>query len=387
MDKGLLEGDSEVESLDSLLMPVKETIEPLQKGENVLIEAGNQISVLKYEDAEIGSVDPLQIRVNRRGRAFCVGNVQFPRLDESYASKNPSKRIVAKARGEILGTHRLDFTFDDEFGIYFPSAEDHTDLYLTLAKKFGDGRIEKVFDNINVIADESLLVKRLKEVTRPEYFEQNVAPFLENRPTDLEMPKWVSNGNFLKGLVRKFKGSSDSRKPNYGRFTMLAGYEWLYNVAKGLKHGDFVYVGSKEEVYLFNAVKDGDVPLYMKGTYSISSEPALWFSNNYIGNMGKFDMEKSLFKGNDICDLTEYRTSGTPGFDGKPFIFSAIGRRQNHKNRVFIGEPDLITSDLCEAVSHFRTTDFKEFEDIVAIYPDVVNGYLLPVKPNDRFLY
>ena len=387
MSQELVVTNSEIQSSDSILLPIKETVEPLQKGENILVEAGNQISLLKYEGDEVGSSDPLSVRMNRHTSVYCIGNILMPSENDPYTHKDPSKRITAKARVEILGTHRIDFNFDDEFGVYLPSADSHTDLYLTLANKFGDGRIEKVFDNVTVIADESLLVKRLQEITRPQYFEQNILPFLENRVTDLEMPKWITNGNLLTGLVKMIKGNSDSRKPNYCRFNMSVAHDWLSNVAKDLEHGDFVYVGSKEEVYLLSVAKDDDGSLYMHGTYTTSAKPMFWFSNNYLGYMSKFDMQRPMFKGNGSCNVAQYRTSNPPCFEGQPFIFTAMGRSQNCKNSIFTGEPDLITGDLSEALTHFRTTDFKEFEDVVKNYANKVNEPTPNAKPNGRFFY
>ena len=387
MSQELVTTNSEIDSLDDILLPVKETIEPLQKGENILVEAGNKITLLKYEGAEIGSSDPLDVRINRHTSVYCIGNILMPMENDPYTHKDPSKRITAKARAEILGTHRIDFTLDDEFGIHLPSADSHTDLYLTLANKFGDGRVEKVFDNITIIADESLLIKRLQEIIRSQYFEQNVVPFLEDRTTDLEMPKWISNGNLLTGLVKMIQGNSDSRKPNYVRFNMFVAHDWLSNVAKNLEHGDFVYVGSKEEVYLLGVAKDDDGSLYKQGTYTTSTKPMLWFSNNYLGHMNKFDMQRPMFKGNGPYNVARYRTSNPPSFDEQPFIFTAMGRNQDCKNFIFTGEPDLITGDLTEALSHFRTTDFKEFEDVIINYANKVNEPTPNAKPNGRFFY
>lgn len=207
-------------------------------------------------------------------------------------------------------------------------------------------------------------LKKLKEITRPKYFEQNVVPFLENRPTDFEMPKWISKDNILTGLAKMIKGSSDLRKPNYKKFDSSVGNDWLFNVTKDLEHGDFVYIGSKEEVYLLSFEKeDREV-----------AKP-FWFSNNYLGAMNKFDMEKPLFKGNGYYDFTEYRTSNPPSFNKKPFIFTAMGRNQDRKNSVFTGEPDLITADLSEALSHFKKTDFKEFDDVVKNYANKLSEF------------
>jgi hypothetical protein len=365
--------NSENQSLDDMLSLIKETVESLEKGENILVEAGNRISLLKYEGIEVGSQDPLHVRMNRHTYVYCIGNILMPMRDDPYTHKDPSKRITAKARAEILGTHRIDFTLDDEFGIYLPSADSHTDLYLTLANKFGCGRVERVFDKITFIADGSSLVKRLQTITRPQYFEQNVVPFLENEATCFEMPRWITQGNFMAGLVKMLKRGSGPRRPNYGKFDMFVAHDWLSNVAKDLEHGDFVYVGSKEEVYLLSVAKDDDGSLYMQGTYTTSSKPLLWFSNNYLGHASRTDV---IYFGSKPVQL-----------GGRPFIFNAMGRSQDCKNHIFTGEPDIITGDLSEALTHFRTTDFKEFEDIVKDYADKIHEPTLNERPNGRFFY
>lgn len=374
------------QNLDDILLPIKKIIESSQKGENILVEIGNQFSLLKYDDVEVGSSDPLIIRMNRHTSVHCIGNILMPRENDPYTHKDPSKRITAKARLDILGTHRIDFNFDNEFELYFPSANSHTDLYLTLANQFKDGRVESFFDSIKVIADESLLMKKLKEITRPQYFEKNIVPFLENRRTDLQMPKWSKDRSFISGLVKMIKGNSDSRKPNYSRFNLSVAHDWLSNVSKDLEHGDFVYVGSKEEVYLLGVAKDHDGSLYLQGTYTTSTKPMLWFSNNYLGHMSKSDMQRPMFEGDGSCNVARYRTSNPPNFEEQPFIFTAIGREQDCKNHIFTGEPDVITGDLSEALSHFRITDFKEFEDVVKMYAEKINE-TIPNASNGRFFY
>ncbi len=386
-DARIIPDNKEVSSLDNMLSPVKQIIEPLDKGQNVLIQFGDTVSLLKYEGAEIGSTDPLNVRANRHTNIMCIGNLLMPRDNDPYTHRDSSKRITEKARVEILRTHRIDFDFDKEFGIYLPSAENHTDLYLTLANKFGDGHIEKTVDGVTIIADEGLLVEKLKEISRPQYFEKNIIPFIENRNTDLEMPKWGTKGNIVTGLINRFRGNGDLRKPSYGKFNMWVANDWLTRATKDLEHGDFVYVGSKEEVYLLSVAKNDDGSLYMQGTYTTSTKPMLHFSNNYLGHMSKFDMQRPMFKGSGSCNVAEYRTSDAPGFNGVPFVFSSIGRKQNCKNSIFTGEPDIITGNLEEALGHFETTDFKEFGDIVKAYSHKAHEPTPNSKPNGRFFY
>jgi len=387
MTQKLNSKNPELQSLDDILLPIKESFETLQKGENILVEAGNKISLLKYDGLESGPADPLLVRVNRHTRVHCIGNIFAKNKDDPYTHEDPSKRIIEQAKVDILGTHKMNFTLDKEFGIYLPSADMANDLYLNMANKFADGRIEKVSDKLNIISDESLLMKRLQEISRPQYFEQNILPFLENKPTNVEMPKWANAGVVLAAFKNLIKKSPNSKKPYFGRFNMSVARNWLFDVTKDMDHGDFLYVGSKEEVYLLGVAKKNDGSLYMQGTYTTSTKPMLWFSNNYLGHMSKWDMSRPMFKGSGSCNVAEYRTSNPPSFDEQPFIFNAMGRSQDCKNTVFTGEPDIITGDLSEALNHFRTTDFKEFEDVVKDYAGKVRESTPDTKPNGKFFY
>jgi hypothetical protein len=361
---------SKAHSIDDVMLPIVKEYEPLAKGDNLLFEFGNRISLLKYEGAEIGSRDPLRVRANRHTNFYCIGNWLMPKEDDPFTHRDPQKRIVEKARIEILGSHRIDFRYDDEFDIYLPSSEGHTDLYLTLANKFGDGRVEKTVDTIYVTGDEELIMKRLSEITRAKYLETNLIPFIESRPTALHMPKDRTKINHLRMLMSLVLRIWDPYRPKYRTFERDVGSRWLYMTTKDMEHGDFVYVGSKEEVYLLGIAKDDDNRPYMQGTYTTSIKPLFFFSNNYLGSMSRFDMEKPLHQGDGPCNAAYFRTCGAPGFDGVPFVFSAMGRSQNCKNSIFTGEPDIITGSLEEALEHFKTTDFSEFDDIVRRYAE-----------------
>ena len=168
---------------------------------------------------------------------------------------------------------------------------------------------------------------------------------------------------------------------------MWIAHDWLTKATKDLEHGDFVYVGSKEEVFLLGVAKENDGSLYMQGTYTTSAKPMFYFSNNYLGHMSRTDMQRPMFKGDGPCNVAEYRTSDAPGFNGTPFIFTSMGRDQDCKNHIFTGEPDIITGNLEEALGHFRTTDFKEFEDVVKAYAHKIKEPTPNAVPNGKFFY
>ena len=61
----------------------------------------------------------------------------------------------------LLGTHKIDFTLDNEFGIYIPSA-DNTDIFLKVGKQLKDGTIEKTCNNLEVYIGDEEVSKKLK---------------------------------------------------------------------------------------------------------------------------------------------------------------------------------------------------------------------------------
>ena len=368
--------------LKEQLFPVKSSLLNLNVGDNLLVEYGNNVSLLKFEKVEFGNTDPLHVRYNRHTSFHCIGNLLMPRENDPYTHKDKSKRIVAKARAEILGTHRIDFSLDNEFNLHLPSAERNTDLYLDVANMYGDKRIENVFKDINLITDENLVVKRLKEITRENYFEQNIIPFLESRPTDLYMPYWETT-NHLKGILNLF---NKNPQRNYLKFDMTKAHNSFSDATKDLESGSFVYVGSKHEVYLLGLARDGNEP-YMQGTYTTSTKPMLFFSNNYLGNMNAHEGKKPLFKELGNTDYNKYRTISPPEFGEISFVFSAMGREQNCKNHIFNAEPELITGNLEKALEHFNSTDFNEFSDVVKSYSDKIRTPTPDAVPNGKFFY
>lgn len=345
------------------------------KGKNVLIILDGNYHLLKYESVELGDMDPFTVRASRHTKLICMGNLLLNRPDDPLTHKDPKQRVTKELKMEILGTHRMDFKKDLEFNLHLPSAEEHTDLYIRLAKGFADNHAELNFENFEILFDESKIDLELRKIIRPKYFEENVLPFLENRPTRFTPPIFNRPKSLVKKGFRLFsrKTEGDKRKPFFINFNMLHAREWYENATQFAKDGDFVYVGSKEEVYLFSLAKDRS-GIYYQGTYTASRRPPLYFSNNYLGYLSARSMSKPLFAGSGPCNVAEYKTSNPPEFEGKSFVFSKIGREQNCKNTVFSGEPELITTDLTEALNHFQTTDFSEFIDLIETYHKKCNS-------------
>jgi len=253
----------------------------------------------------------------------------------------------------IPSDHIIRFDFDKEFEIHMPSSS-HDSVSFPIK-----GQLQNL---PKIISDKNEITLKLQEITRPLYFHQNIKPFLESNQTELKIPKW-----------KRFR-----------LFNMNKAWIWFNEETIDIERGDFVYVGGKKEVYLLGFARDefNYIAPYMQGTYFTSTKPMLWFSNNFLGEWSKTDMEKPRWREKGDVISSQYRVDEAPGFNGKPFIFSAIGRKQDCKNHMFTGQPDIITGDINEAISHFRDTDFSEFEDIVIKYAERIRESTPNAQPN-----
>lgn len=206
----------------------------------------------------------------------------------------------------------------------------------------------------------------MKIIVHPCYFKSVILPFINNKATNLESPKMP-------------------KKRLFGRRSYLKALESYSKVVADLKQGSFIYAGCKEEVYLFSVTKGSDGLPCMQGSYVASQKPLFYFSNNYLDFISRRDAEKAKFEGNGPCNVAKYRTFDIPGFEGKSFIFPQMGRKQDCKNYIFTGYPEVITGDISEALEHFSTTDFSEYADIVQRYAELVGSVHLSCgKPNEQ---
>lgn len=316
-----------------VIEPFKRMFDGVKEGENMLLDFGGaDCSLLKFEGLEAEILPFYQFRLHRKTTISCI-------LQEY-------KGIQYHVYGCVYGTHRLDFTHDEELGMYLPFSWDR-DMFFDLADLTGDGEVIKKEVLPMVITSADGIRLRFKEIVREKYFEDVIEPFLAGELTKFKIPRW-------KRHILPFNLHHMLR-----RYAMIA---------RALSHGDFVYVGCKEEVYCMAVAKDEFGDPYMQGTYTTSAKPPLYFSNNYLEFISRHEAEMPKFKGDGMCNGAKFRTYDVPGFGGKPFIFPQMGRTQNCKNAIFTGEPDIITGDVQEALAHFRTTDFAEFSDIVERY-------------------
>lgn len=302
-----------------------------REGANILffLEKGKSFYLIKYEKHDFSITDGSRSRVNRN--AF-VGSL----------FRSGSRRIRRKATANVYGSHRLDFEWDEEFGIWLVCSEGR-DLFLNLEWEYSDGEIA-TYQPFRIAGTPIRIESILARLLRRNYFEKVIVPFLESSPTEFNPPPRPR-------LKRRFFWREKEKDSIHKRFEKA--------VAR-LAQGDFVYVGSKEEVYLLTLAKNDDGKPYMQGTYTTSAKPMLFFSNGFLNFLSVYDARQ----GKEM-----------PGFfncfgEKKPFIFPAIKRYQHCQHTIFTGEPELITGDKKKALEHFATTDFAEFADVVEKYAD-----------------
>jgi hypothetical protein len=369
-------------------------------GDNVLLEFNGKYTLMKYDSFDTAT-DPKWSRLNR--------GVVVPRYHSG---------IDALFSLDIFGTHALQLVFDDEFKIYLPQSN-NDDIYMDLAQRTTSGELEPLLKSAEFFFSDTIIAEKLKQMVRPDYFINVIEPFLESKPAKYLMPTFhpdslntiirnKSNFAFRKMLPKRYAGLHagltplgsgnvsinvsirDKAIPEVEINSKIAcqntlenttfppkapfmrdrwdAQNYLNDVAKGLNHGDFCYIGCKEEVYLIGIAKNGET-IASQGTYMVSTKPLFSFSNSLLGCMSVYDLERPL------CDpdarsvnAARYRTFDPPAFNGKFFVFPAMRREQDCKNTMFMGKPQLITGDLTHAINHFRTTDFAEFEDILIDY-------------------
>ena len=335
-----------------------EPLKGLALGANVVIHANNRIHLLKFDGWE---TEFLPGNLWRDGHWLIHdGSALLARRDNRPVPRRP---LVHRSMF-IRTTHRIEFVRDPEFGVYLPSSSGSPFLSIPLTELYDQSVIEQQ-SHPRIITDEEDIHRTLAAITTPYYFNYAVLPFLENRPTHFKPPH--NKDGFHRRAKQLFLGQT-----------------------RHIPHGGFVYVGCKEEVYLMGlARKDGEP--YYQGTYTTSTKPPLFFTNNYLGHFSVIEARKPLFTGSGSCNVAEYRTEDPAGFGGKAFVFPHLVRRQSCKYTMFTGSPEIITGDIHDALWHFRTTDFSDQKALVERYAATIKEvpvgyercgpYTIPNKP------
>lgn len=336
------------------------------KGKNLLFDFGNQVVILKYDGLEYVPVDPNQFLT---GNVIVVSSISLlkairPEVDFSDSRDDHDAGIVKKLYVNVKATHRLNFIKDDEFGFYFPNSDNFSsDLSFEALHAFYDKEVENVSGFPVITFDDVLIEERLKDLARPKYYAEVVLPFLESRPTNILLPN-TTKSVFAWNLMRK--------RIKY----------WEPYFGDKFENGDFLYVAGVGQVYLLGVVKDKEGGL----TLGRSSKPSLYFSRNYLNFISQYDakMPKAPASMKSV-NVAAYRTYDIPSFKGKPYVFRQIGRGQDCKNSATSCNILLITSNIEEAIEHFKTTEFAEFSDLVEEYAKRVHIPHPTEKPNGKY--
>lgn len=339
------------------LTPLCHAFDTIEQGKNILVSLNDLFSIIKFAGYWEYKRAAGWSRINR--------NCSIPSSNRTLPDGRKVKEVVTSI---IYGQCRLDFRYDPEFDLYLPQSHSQ-DMILELVFHLQDGSIYNYPNFPKVCSDQAEIAEKVRTITRPNYYEQVVVPFLESRPTFYEMPSW--------------------KKSFFHRINMTKLHNRYDKAVSILEHGSFVYVGCKEEVYLLCVAKGADGKPFMQGTYTTSTKPIFYFSNNYLDFMSRHEAEKPKFQGgdDDLCNVAVYRTKDPSGFCGKPFIFPQMGRTQDCKNAIFTGEPEIITGNLNEALDHFRTTDFAGFSEIVRKYANSHNFIHPSFKKLTKYFY
>lgn len=336
-------------------------------GQNVLFDFGNKLSLVKFKSFEFEVLDP---NIMYAGGVRILNGISLlkafrPEEDWSNCRDDLADGIKAKLSANVYATHRLDFTLDKEFQVYFPNTSMGTDLMFEIRHAFSGGKITDVSGSPKITNDPFLINERLRQIVRPQYFEQVVVPFLESRPTSIRIPGTKSWKEWFAAKKKQAVRSWDE----------------LLKPVKNIQQGDFLYVGSSDQVYLLGAVysRDGLSRYY-------STKPSLYFARNYLGFTSQHQGTlKPPPPGVEYYDSGKYLDWDIPGFQGKRFVFLQIGRGQDCKNSCDMWNATIITSSLEEAVEHFKMTDFAEYGDLVVEYAKRINEPHPTEKPNGRW--
>lgn len=328
----------------------------VEQGDVILVSHGTSHSLMEFERADTEIETGNTFRLHRS-----MNIVDSSGIFDLMEKRPPRRRDTDRLKGNIFGKRCLNFEFDPEFDIYWPTAR-HPDIFVRLATRYNDGSLILSTDCIDVIQGRSAIQKKLREIVRPFYRLQVIEPFFNGELTQFGAPRWKfkAYSQLMPGLLRQY-----------------------FHVAQTLERGDFIYVGCKEEVYLFGVAKVNN-DMFMQGTYTASTKPPLYFTNARLdynnareGSFVSDAFESGLLRA-AFNPLNWYRRKQARNV----FLCPQMGRGQNCKYTVFSGQPELITGNLKEALAHFVTTDFFEYADIVEAYAKRIREPHPTMAPN-----
>ncbi|OHB18517.1 MAG: hypothetical protein A2854_00085 [Parcubacteria group bacterium RIFCSPHIGHO2_01_FULL_56_18] len=350
--------------LDEVRARFTKQFEGIQMGEVILVEYGGEYALMRYQSH---CTEVEKDNVYRMHRGMYIGSAS--RLLEAHnKDAAPRVRDTDRYKGNIFASKCLKFEYDPEFDIYLPTAW-HPDVFVRLATRYSDGRVLASPDAVNVTRGWHEIRAKMREMVRLHYFDTVIDAFMYDQPSGYRLPRWHTR-TWMKGVMA-------------GLWASYARAAW------DLKKGDFIYVGSKEEVFLFGVARESDGSMFWQGTYIASTKPPFYFTNARLDHYGA--KEEGF-----LSDVFDVGWRGAVGriFDSelqerrrKQFICPQMGRHQNCKYTVFTGQPQVITGDLERALEHFATTDFFEYADIVERYAKEIRVPHPTLRPNGYGFY
>ena len=265
-----------------------------------------------------------------------------------YRARTPDERLVISTEA----SHLIECRWNEMYQTYIPSSTDSRYVADIAMKK--DGVVSENKNLPQFFTNKNEIIEKLSERISPLYVKQVIIPFLLEKPTGLVAPSW---------------------KKHPGNQFMCA--NWLWKRLPDLKHGEFVYLGSKNQVSLLcPALDEGEDFFYMQGTYITSTRPVLLFANTCLGFSGfhevKNERDMPGFMGKDVSGVAPL---------WHPFIFPMISEGQNCKIAIFNGEPEVVTTNIVDALYHFAKTPFAPWREMLRKYYQMRN---IPIKPDER---
>lgn len=330
--------------LDEARASFTKQLEGVYPGQLLLVKYADEYALMRYESH---STEVETDHIYRLHRGMYIGSVS--RLLDS-PDQWPKVRDTDRYKGNVFASKCLKFKYDPEFDIYWPTSW-HRDVFVRMATRYSNGHVLTVSEPIEVIRGLDAIRARMRLIVRPHYFESVIEPFMSGEMTKYRAPRWRVRTYYMGGM--------------FGHVRQYA------RVAERLERGSFIYVGCKEEVYLFGVAKESNGSIFWMGTYTASTKPPLYFTN------ARLDHNSAREDDDFICNCFNHGFWGAffRLFDRaarekrrRLFLCPQMGRKQNCKYSVFSGHPEIITGNLKEALAHFATTDFSEYGDIVERY-------------------
>jgi hypothetical protein len=347
-------------SLDNTILkevayPLKNALENINHNDNILIDLGDRLSLIKYKTTRIIS-NPLNQRKKKRIHQL----LRDKKISKNYIHSNIIEKnnyyypeMLFKA--EIEGYHSIEFRFDEELKTYIHSkGKEIISFNLTelLDKKNNETINKKI-----IITNNEDIKDKIESIIPKKIYLKNIIPFINNN-NNLYDNNTDRNKSILK-IIKERYFTKKKKKPFYIYFNESKAKKWYEKIVKDIEEGTLIYIGSEEKVSLINYNKDNNNFLNQDG-FIISKRAPLLFSQDRFDNFYK----------------------------DKQLSIDNIKRRQEKNDPIFSKEPELITSDIELAIDHFSKTKFKYMQNILEEFIDSQkNKPLIQPPDGSRYYY